>query len=46
MCATKLIIGLGMCAEDPLVGNIATQYVNEREEHDRIAREWTKRYAT
>jgi len=31
---------------DPLVGSIATQYVNDREEHDRIAREWTKRYAT
>eukprot|EP00160_Parvularia_atlantis_P017670 Unigene6181_Nuclearia_a/m.19009 Unigene6181_Nuclearia_a/g.19009 ORF Unigene6181_Nuclearia_a/g.19009 Unigene6181_Nuclearia_a/m.19009 type:complete len:172 (-) Unigene6181_Nuclearia_a:163-678(-) len=31
---------------DPLVGDIATQYLNEREEHDRIAREWTKRYAT
>lgn len=31
---------------DPLVGSIATQYVNDREEHDRIAQEWTKRYAT
>ncbi|XP_027197110.2 ubiquitin conjugating enzyme 2 [Dermatophagoides pteronyssinus] len=31
---------------DPLVGNIATQYINHREEHDRIARLWTKRYAT
>ncbi|KAI8818069.1 ubiquitin-conjugating enzyme E2 E2 [Fimicolochytrium jonesii] len=28
---------------DPLVGNIAQQYLNDREEHDRIAREWTKR---
>lgn len=31
---------------DPLVGSIATQYVNDRKEHDRIALEWTKRYAT
>ncbi|XP_031561451.1 ubiquitin-conjugating enzyme E2 E1-like [Actinia tenebrosa] len=31
---------------DPLVGSIATQYQTNREEHDRIAREWTKRYAT
>eukprot|EP00096_Caligus_rogercresseyi_P008812 TRINITY_DN2853_c0_g1_i1.p1 TRINITY_DN2853_c0_g1~~TRINITY_DN2853_c0_g1_i1.p1 ORF type:complete len:186 (-),score=49.41 TRINITY_DN2853_c0_g1_i1:1161-1718(-) len=31
---------------DPLVGNIATQYLQNREEHDRIARLWTKRYAT
>ncbi|XP_068688122.1 ubiquitin-conjugating enzyme E2 E1-like [Montipora capricornis] len=30
---------------DPLVGSIATQYVNDRKEHDRIASEWTKRYA-
>ncbi|XP_053208822.1 ubiquitin-conjugating enzyme E2 E1-like isoform X2 [Panonychus citri] len=30
---------------DPLVGNIATQYLQHREEHDRIARLWTKRYA-
>ncbi|XP_014228287.1 ubiquitin-conjugating enzyme E2 E1 isoform X1 [Trichogramma pretiosum] len=31
---------------DPLVGSIATQYIQNREEHDRIARLWTKRYAT
>ncbi|KAJ3165539.1 Ubiquitin-conjugating enzyme E2 2 [Geranomyces variabilis] len=30
---------------DPLVGNIAQQYIKDREEHDRTAREWTKRYA-
>lgn len=30
---------------DPLVGSIATQYLNNREEHDRIAKEWTKRFA-
>ncbi|KAI9319394.1 ubiquitin-conjugating enzyme/RWD-like protein [Dichotomocladium elegans] len=28
---------------DPLVGSIAQEYLNDREEHDRIAREWTKR---
>ena len=31
---------------DPLVGSIAQQYTTSREEHDRIARQWTKRYAT
>ena len=31
---------------DPLVGSIASQYVTNREEHDRIARDWTKRFAT
>lgn len=31
---------------DPLVGSIATQYLQNREEHDRLARLWTKRYAT
>ncbi|CAF1022119.1 unnamed protein product [Brachionus calyciflorus] len=30
---------------DPLVGSIATQYLTNREEHDRIAKEWTKRFA-
>ncbi|KAG0171445.1 ubiquitin-conjugating enzyme E2 E1 [Apophysomyces sp. BC1034] len=30
---------------DPLVGSIAQEYLNDREEHDRVAREWTKRYA-
>jgi len=30
---------------DPLVGHIAQQYISDREEHDRIAKEWTKRYA-
>ncbi|RIA98446.1 ubiquitin-conjugating enzyme/RWD-like protein [Glomus cerebriforme] len=29
--------------DDPLVGSIAHQYLNDREEHDKIAREWTKR---
>ena len=31
---------------DPLVGSIAQQYISKREEHDEIARLWTKRYAT
>ncbi|KAJ4456647.1 putative Ubiquitin-conjugating enzyme E2 E1 [Paratrimastix pyriformis] len=31
--------------EDPLVGNIAQQLLADREEHDRIAREWTERFA-
>ncbi|XP_005093186.1 ubiquitin-conjugating enzyme E2 E1 [Aplysia californica] len=31
---------------DPLVGSIAQQYLTNREEHDRTARQWTKRYAT
>ncbi|KAG0433263.1 hypothetical protein HPB47_020114, partial [Ixodes persulcatus] len=34
------------CSTDPLVGSIATQFMQQREEHDRIARLWTKRYAT
>lgn len=33
-------------AADPLVGSIATQYLTNRAEHDRIAKQWTKRYAT
>lgn len=32
--------------DDPLVGSIAHQYINDRKEHDRIAKEWTSRYAT
>jgi len=31
---------------DPLVGSIATQYIQNRPEHDRVARMWTKRFAT
>ncbi|XP_061918665.1 ubiquitin-conjugating enzyme E2 E1 [Entelurus aequoreus] len=31
---------------DPLVGSIATQYTTNRAEHDRTAKQWTKRYAT
>ncbi|CAG8742298.1 37922_t:CDS:2, partial [Gigaspora margarita] len=28
---------------DPLVGSIAHQYLHNREEHDKVAKEWTKR---
>ena len=31
---------------DPLVGSIAQQFLANRDEHDRIARLWTKRFAT
>jgi ubiquitin-protein ligase len=31
--------------KDPLVASIATQYLTNREEHDKTAREWTKRFA-
>ena len=31
--------------DDPLVPEIADQYVKNREEHDKICREWTKKYA-
>ncbi|KAI7819700.1 ubiquitin-conjugating enzyme/RWD-like protein [Gamsiella multidivaricata] len=30
---------------DPLVESIASQFLNDRQEHDRVARDWTKRYA-
>lgn len=29
--------------DDPLVGSIAQQYLNNRDEHDNTASEWTKR---
>ena len=31
--------------DDPLVSNIAQQYIHNREEHDKMAKEWTQRYA-
>ena len=31
---------------DPLVGSIAQQYKIDREEHDRIAREWVRKWAS
>ena len=30
---------------DPLVASIARQFISHREEHDRLARLWTQRYA-
>jgi ubiquitin-protein ligase len=33
------------CAEDPLVGAIAQEYIADREKHDKTAAEWTRRYA-
>ena len=30
---------------DPLVGSIANQYLTNRDEHDRVAKEWVKRFA-
>uniref|UniRef100_A0A0X3NHR6 E2 ubiquitin-conjugating enzyme n=1 Tax=Schistocephalus solidus TaxID=70667 RepID=A0A0X3NHR6_SCHSO len=30
---------------DPLVGSIANQYIHNRSEHDRTAKQWTKKYA-
>ena len=41
----EILLFLGISA-DPLVGSIAAQYVSNREEHDKTAREWTRRYAT
>jgi len=32
--------------KDPLVGAIAHQYIHDREQHDKTARDWTKRYAS
>jgi len=32
--------------EDPLVADIAKLYKTNRKEHDRIAAEWTRKYAT
>ncbi|KAL3901733.1 MAG: hypothetical protein SGCHY_000361 [Lobulomycetales sp.] len=31
--------------DDPLVSSIAGLYLSDREEHDRVARDWTKRFA-
>ncbi|ORZ26017.1 ubiquitin-conjugating enzyme/RWD-like protein [Absidia repens] len=31
---------------DPLVGSIAQEYLMDREQHDRTAKEWTKEYAS
>ena len=39
-----LTVFINIYLDDPLVGSIAHQYLHDREEHDRIAREWTKRF--
>eukprot|EP00884_Botryococcus_braunii_P019289 jgi/Botrbrau1/6043/Bobra.0042s0026.1 len=31
--------------KDPLVASIAQQYLTDKEQHDKLAAEWTKRYA-
>jgi ubiquitin-conjugating enzyme E2 E len=31
---------------DPLVGSIATQFITDRQTHDEVARDWTRRFAT
>ena len=41
-----LLLYIWSFVEDPLVGSIAQQYVNDRQQHDKIAKEWTRRYAT
>ena len=41
-----LFVSHPLPAADPLVGNIATQFLHSREDHDRAARQWTERYAT
>ncbi|KAI4817437.1 hypothetical protein KUCAC02_010838 [Chaenocephalus aceratus] len=52
-CSHHLKVLLSICSlltdcnpADPLVGSIATQFTTNRVEHDRIAKQWTKRYAT
>jgi ubiquitin-conjugating enzyme E2 D/E len=32
--------------DDPYVASIAQQLLSKKEEHDKTAREWTKRYAS
>ena len=32
--------------KDPLVHSIAQQYIHDRDEHDKTAREWTRKYAS
>ena len=31
--------------DDPLVAGIARQYLQDRSEHDRMAKDWTRRFA-
>ena len=32
--------------DDPLVGDVARVYKNDREQYDKTAKEWTEKYAT
>ena len=41
----NLLMFCGFFADDPLVGATAQQYLTQREDHDKMAREWTRRYA-
>lgn len=48
---SKLLLSLSslMCdpnPNDPLVEDIAIQYLRNRLEHDRLAKTWTKKYAS
>jgi hypothetical protein len=40
-----LILDACIAIEDPLVGSIAQQLLTDKEGHDKLAAEWTKRYA-
>jgi ubiquitin-protein ligase len=43
----RWVMYVSVCSiEDPLVGNIAKEYLNDRKLHDKTAREWTLKYAT
>ena len=33
-------------SQNPFVPEIAAQYINNREEHDQVCRDWTKKYAS
>lgn len=51
MTIEKVLLSISSLLADPnphdaLVGAIAQQLLTNREEHDRVAREWTLRYAT
>lgn len=36
---------MSLDAADPLVGNIAKQLLEDRAEHNRMAEDWTRRFA-
>jgi len=48
---SKVLLSIGSLLtdanpKDPLVASIAQQYLHDRDAHDRIAQEWTRRYAS